>query len=84
MPWGTKILPEVQWIVVRLSSVFDKDEISIYTGLSVRSIERVLQYFNTHQTIKNPTEEKREKRCALRDIDVEVLPDHFIDLFTYL
>jgi hypothetical protein len=30
MPQGMRILPEVQWIVVQLSSVFNKEDISIY------------------------------------------------------
>jgi transposase len=71
MPRG--ILPEVQWIVIRLSSLLVKDHISIYTGLSVRSIERILEHFNAHRTIIiTRSQEKKQWKKHLRNVDVEV------------
>jgi hypothetical protein len=68
-----RISADVQWIVVRLSSRFEKEEISVYTGISVRSIERILKFFKKHHTVQLTEQEKRRyQRTHLRDLDVEV------------
>jgi hypothetical protein len=73
MPRGTKISTEVQWIIIRLSSLFKKDDISIFTGVSVRSVERILLYYKAHGTVHDLAEsEQRGKKKHLRDLDIEV------------
>jgi hypothetical protein len=68
-----KISTDVQWIIIRLQSLLRKEDISAYTGVSLRSIERILKYFNTHRTVKVPELEKRRYQSThLRDLDVEV------------
>jgi transcription initiation factor IIE alpha subunit len=63
----------VQWIIVQLSSLLEKEDISVYTGISVRSIERTLKYFKDHRTVQLTEQEKRRyQRTHLRDLDVEV------------
>jgi transcription initiation factor IIE alpha subunit len=71
MTRGSKIPAEVQWIVIRLSSLLKKEDISVYTGISVRSVERILLYFHAHGTIQSRESEQGRKK-HLRDLDVEV------------
>jgi hypothetical protein len=71
MPRGYKISADVQWIIVRLSSLLRKEDISIYTGISLRSVINILQYFNMHGTIEDRVPEKKKGRKQLRDLDVE-------------
>ena len=74
MARGTKIPAEVQWIVIRLSSLLKKDDIAIYTGISVRSVERILMHFHAHGTIQVRESLQQVKRRHLRELDVEVRP----------
>jgi hypothetical protein len=78
MPKGCRISVEVQEIVVRMSSIFNKEDIAVYTGVSVRSIERILHHFKTHGMVKGRKqgEELVPRRRRLRDIDVEVSIGH--------
>jgi transposase len=53
--------------------LFKKEDISIFTGVSVRSVERILLYYSVHGTVHDSAEsEQRGKRRHLRDLDVEV------------
>jgi hypothetical protein len=75
MAKGCKIPVEVQQIIVRMSPLFKKEDIAIYSGVSVRSIERILRYFKTHGTVEGSGQGQPEPcgpRKHLRDIDVEV------------
>jgi hypothetical protein len=68
-----QVSSDLQWIVVRLSPFFKVDDISIYMGISVRSIYRILQHFRAHGNIPNPIPLRpREPKYHLRDLDVEV------------
>jgi hypothetical protein len=69
---------ELQWIIVRLSPIFKVDDISIYTGVSIRSIYRIVQHFKIHHDIPNPIPRPQMKpRYHLRDLDVEVCFNNF-------
>jgi histidyl-tRNA synthetase len=59
---GSKITPEIKAIVVRLSAILTKENISTYTGISLSSIKRILTYFDQYQTIEVKEEEKEEMR----------------------
>ncbi len=73
MPQGTKVSTEVQWIIIQLLSSFKKDDISIFTGVSVQSVERILLYYKVHGTVHDLAgSEQRGKRRHLRDLDIEV------------
>jgi len=52
MPQGKSLAADVQWIVIRLASVMTKDNIAFYTGVSARTIERILERYNHTGTIK--------------------------------
>ena len=72
MAHGQKVPVAVQWIVVRLSRLLRKEQIATYTGVSIRSIERILERFQKHGSIAESASERRGGRKQLRDIDVEV------------
>jgi hypothetical protein len=73
MAKGCKIPVEVQQIIVRMSPLFKKEDIAIYSGVSIRSIERILHYFKTHGTVEGSRQGRHcSPRRHLRDIDVEV------------
>jgi len=44
----------------------------MYTGISVRSIVEILRHFNTHGTVEDSEQERKERKWLLRDLDVEV------------
>jgi hypothetical protein len=72
MAHGCKIPVAVHWIVIRLSSLLRKEDISIYTGISLWSVEQILHYFKMHQTIQVKEPEEKQRKRLLRDLDVEV------------
>lgn len=73
MAKGCKIPVEVQQIVVRMSPLFKKEDIAIYSGVSIRSIERILRHFKTYGTVEGIGQGQQQgPRRHLRDIDVEV------------
>jgi len=73
---GCAISPEIHWIVIRLSAILTREQISIYTGISISSVHNILNYFHKYKTIKTTKEkeEKERKKQAgeLRDVDVQV------------
>lgn len=71
MARGSKIPSDVQYIVIRLSSIMKPEDIAIYTGISRQSVLRILRYFTLHGTIENKKERKK-KGVHLRDMDLEV------------
>ena len=72
MAKGCKIPVKVQQIIMWMSSLFKNKDISIYIGLPVWSIERILQYFKTHGTVEESGQVLQGPRKHLRDINVEV------------
>jgi hypothetical protein len=78
MAKGCKIPVEVQQIIIRMSPLLEKEDIAIYSGVPVRSIERILQYFRRHGTIKGSKDgQQHGPGRYLRDIDVEVSAAEF-------
>ena len=47
------------------------DKIAFYTGISRRSVQRILNYFTLHGTVE-PEKERKKRDKYLRDMDVEV------------
>ena len=79
MTRGSKIARDVHYIVIRLSAIMGPDKISFYTGISRRSVQRILNYFTMHGTIE-PEKERKPRNRYLRDMDVEVsCPSLFIE-----
>jgi hypothetical protein len=72
MAHGCNIPVAVHWIVIWLSSLLRKEDISIYTGVSLWSVEWILHYFKMHQTIQVKEPEEKWRKRLLRDLNVEV------------
>jgi hypothetical protein len=74
MGQGKALPPEVHWIVVQLSAVMSKEEVSMYTDIPQRSVERILQYYCENGGVKEDDKHARvvERRTHLQDIDVQV------------
>ena len=54
-----KAIPEsTQWIVIRLATCMPVDEIAMYTDIGVRSVKRLLAYFNKHGELNIPKQQK--------------------------
>jgi transposase len=45
--------PKIQWIMVRLSTRISKEEVSASTGVSIRSVERIIQHYNKYGSMKD-------------------------------
>jgi hypothetical protein len=71
MARGSKIHPDVHYIVIWLSSIMKPEDIAIYAGISHQSVLRILWYFAHHGTIDDKKEHKK-KGVHLRDMDLEV------------
>jgi hypothetical protein len=71
MARGSKIHPDIHYIVIRLSSIMKPKDISIYTGISQQSVLRILRHFASHGTVEHKKERKK-KDVHLRDMDLEV------------
>jgi hypothetical protein len=69
MTRGGKIARDVHYIVIRLSTIMGPDKIAFYTGISRRSVQRILDYFALHGTVEP---EKEPRDIYLRDMDAEV------------
>ena len=81
---GSKIPAAVHWIIIWLSSFFKPPDIALYTGVSERSVERILNFFKVHGTIDHKEEERKRRRQYLRDQDVEVCEVYYLLKFTTL
>jgi hypothetical protein len=71
MTRGNTISPDVWYIVIRLSLDMKPEAIATYTGISKRSVCRILNYFNQYGTIEEEKEHQK-KGVHLRDVDLEV------------
>lgn len=65
---GQRIPQIVHLIIVRLSYILCKEKISVYTGIPLRSVERILSYFHEHQTVRDLVRKDIERPLPLRKI----------------
>jgi hypothetical protein len=72
MARGKAISEEVQWIVIRLATKMKPDDISMYTGISIRSVERIIAYFQSNQDVPAPKPLISERRKKLGEVELEV------------
>ena len=66
------ILEEVQWIVVQLSTKMNMEDISMYTGLSIRSIECILACFWQSEDVLIPKQSMKEQKKKLGEMELKV------------
>ena len=69
MTRGSKIPLEVHYIIIRLSSVIKSDDIAIYTGVSPRTVNRILRYSAMHGSVEGE-KERKIRGGILRDTDL--------------
>jgi transposase len=62
MARGKPVPHEVQWMIVRLSGMLSKENISYGTGVSIRTVERILREFSEHGTVQEGKERKGRRR----------------------
>jgi hypothetical protein len=73
MARGQQTPPAIQWIVIRLATIMNRESVAAYAGISLRSVERILAHFNKTQTIKMaPEHGEVVARRYLRDYDTRV------------
>lgn len=76
---GIPLPVEVHKIIVRLADLFPKEEVSVYTGVSLRSVERILAYYHRHGIVFDHSQKKpecrqrRQRKLRARDINVSTL-----------
>jgi len=85
MVQGRALSPHIHIIIIRLSYILTKQDISVYTGISLRTIERILAYFKKHGAISEPERRVTTQRMLAKD-DVATLfeivksaPDLYLD-----
>ena len=69
---GKAISEEVQWIIIRLSTKLNQDEISMYMGVSICSVERIIAYFKHNQDVLVWRSTIKERRGKLGEAELEV------------
>ena len=69
---GKAISEEVQWIVVRLSTKMNVEDISMYTGISIRSVQRILACFQRSEDVIIPKQSTKERKTKLGEAELEV------------
>jgi hypothetical protein len=68
-----KAIPEVvQWIIIRLSTMFSAEEISMYTDVGTRKVSGIIAHFNRTGDIILSCRSKRQVHKTLCDYDIEV------------
>ena len=72
MAKGQKTSLEVQQIILRLSMLLLHENIAIYTGLSLHTVERVLHDFRKWGTIQDQEKERCEQPKKLQAEDMVV------------
>ena len=69
---GKAISEEVQWIIICLSTAMSREDIAMYTDVSLRKVNDVLSTFNKEGTVKVYTRQKPDTYTSLCDEDVQV------------
>ena len=69
---GKAIPSVVHWIIIRLSTSMNEEEIAMYTDVSTRSVRKILTNFKSTGSIVVPDGERLRVHRALCNYDVEV------------
>ena len=72
MAKGKAIAEAVRWIIIRLSTTMTEEEISMYTDIGVRSIQRILAHFRQNGGIDTPKLRGPRLHKSITDYDIEV------------
>ena len=77
MAKGKPVPHEVQWIIVWLSGMLSKENISYGTGVSIQTVERILCEFREHGTVQEAKEHKGQRQLLGCDEAVVCLRQTF-------
>jgi hypothetical protein len=72
MAKGKAVLEVVHWIIICLSTIMTEDEISMYTNVGMRSVQKILSYFKQTSDVNVPQWMKCQIHKSLCDYDIEV------------
>jgi transposase len=72
MPKGKAVSPDIQAIIIRLSPLMGPDEISMYTGIGLRTVQDILKTFNETGHIRESKARRGKPQRALGSTDEEV------------
>ena len=72
MTRGSKISDDICSVIIRMASSLPREDISFYTGVSLRSIARILKDFRDNGATKVTSTKEKGRKRHLRDLDVEV------------
>jgi CRP-like cAMP-binding protein len=76
---GRAISPDIRRMIIRLSYRLTKEDLSVYTGLSVRSVEHILSHFRKYGSIQAPKKrETRQRALAKDDVAVSAFPSFLL------
>jgi hypothetical protein len=68
-----QFVPEaVQWIVVRMGATMTRQDIAMYTDISVRKVSDILSHFNKTGEVKGSKGLKPQLHRSLCDYDIQV------------
>jgi hypothetical protein len=69
---GRVICAEVQQIIVRMTTSFSDNEISMYTGVSIRKVQEIRRHFDKTGMVTVPVRSRPKSKRSLSDEDIEV------------
>jgi hypothetical protein len=69
---GKPISEDMQWTIIRLSTAMSREDIAMYTDVSLRKVNDVLSTFNKEGTVKVYTRQKLDTYSSLSEEDVQV------------
>jgi hypothetical protein len=72
MPKGKAISPDIQWIIIRMSTCLSVEDISMYTDLTIRSVKKILAHYEETSDVLIPKKLSGGPRRILDDFDVHV------------
>ena len=72
MASGKAIPSVVHWIIIRLATNMNVEDIAMYTDVSTRSVRKILAHFKSTGSVILPKHERARVHRALCNYDVEV------------
>ena len=75
---GKAIPEEIQWIIIRLSTTMSREDIAVYTNISLRKIDSILSTFNKYGIVKSNICKKPHMYASLYDNDIQVYPNYLV------
>ena len=69
---GKAISEDVQWIIIQLGTKMRPEEISMYTDVSIRSIERILAHFRRTHDVQARKQSRGQALKKLGEVELQV------------